>query len=446
MLLTEQEIDIPLAKRNISLVRYFEEAIGKQLNLDEVAVRFAITESNDKGYHCELGVLEGIEGLSVRRPGSIFDFEKREIENTDKFNAVMIVPTGIRAEIGGHAGDAGPAARLLASVCDTLITHPNVVNASDINELSGNGLYVEGSVLTQLLMGTVGLKKVRSNRVMLVIDKHPDSRISDFAINSASAGRAALGMECPLVIEMEETMRARTEYSSSGRAVGEIEYFERLCGVLEKHRGEYDAVALASIIEVSKDLQVEYFKSDGEIVNPWGGCEAMISHAVTMLFGVPAAHAPMLESIEMLNLRLGEVDPRMGAEAISAGFLYCVLKGLYKSPRIITDRMLFAHRDVMTAEDVSCLVIPDGCLGLPTLAALEQGIAVIAVKENRNCMKNELGELGFGADKLFIVDNYLEAVGVMAALRAGVCLGSVRRPLGATKVVCEGVEEVSVKK
>jgi hypothetical protein len=31
---------------------------------------------------------------------------------------------------------------------------------------------------------------------------------------------------------------------------------------------------------------------------------------------------------------------------------------------------------VFTAADVSCLVIPDGCLGLPTLAALEQGIPV----------------------------------------------------------------------
>ena len=36
-------------------------------------------------------------------------------------------------------------------------------------------------------------------------------------------------------------------------------------------------------------------------------------------------------------------------------------------------------------------------------------------------------------------------VGVMAALRAGVCLGSVCRPLGAIRVVCEGVEEVSLK-
>ena len=75
---------------------------------------------------------------------------------------------------------------------------------------------------------------------------------------------------------------------------------------------------------------------------------------------------------------MGVVDPRMSAEAISACFLHCILKGLHRSPRIIADRMLFANPNVITATDVSCLVIPDKCLGLPTLAALEQGIAVIA--------------------------------------------------------------------
>ena len=65
----------------------------------------------------------------------------------------------------------------------------------------------------------------------------------------------------------------------------------------------------------------------------------------------------------------------------------------------------------------------------PTLAALEQGIPVIAVRENRNRMRNDLGALGFGDGKLFVVDNYLEAVGVMTALKAGVALSSVRRPL-----------------
>ena len=33
-----------------------------------------------------------------------------------------------------------------------------------------------------------------------------------------------------------------------------------------------------------------------------------------------------------------------------------------------------------------------------------------------------------------------EAVGIMTALKAGVALGSVRRPLAETKVVCERTE------
>ncbi len=156
------------------------------------------------------------------------------------------------------------------------------------------------------------------------------------------------------------------------------------------------------------------------MVNPWGGVEAMLTHTITMLFGVPAAHAPMFESMDIANLDLGIVDPRMSAETISNCFIHSVLKGLHRSPRIITDKMVFTHPGVLTAADVSCLVIPDGCVGLPTLAALEQGIPVIAVKENRNRMKNDLQKLGFAAGKLFVVENYLEAVGVMTALKAGI--------------------------
>ena len=38
--------------------------------------------------------------------------------------------TGTGAKIGGFAGDALPVARVMASVADTLITHPNVVNGA----------------------------------------------------------------------------------------------------------------------------------------------------------------------------------------------------------------------------------------------------------------------------------------------------------------------------
>ena len=49
---------------------------------------------------------------------------------------VLVIPTGLGARIGGNAGDGNPVAKLMAACCDTLITHPNVVNASDINEMT----------------------------------------------------------------------------------------------------------------------------------------------------------------------------------------------------------------------------------------------------------------------------------------------------------------------
>jgi len=203
------------------------------------------------------------------------------------------------------------------------------------------------------------------------------------------------------------------------------------------------AVALASVIDVPSEFHTSYFESKGEMVNPWGGVEAMLTHAVTMLLGVPAAHAPMFESTKIANLDVGVVDPRMSAEAISSCFLHCVLKGLHRSPRIINDQTAFGRSGVLNAADVSCLVIPDGCVGLPTLAALEQGIPVIAVRENRNHMKNDLEKLPFKPGKLFVVENYLEAVGIMTALKSGVNPSSVRRPLAYTKVLPGRVESDS---
>jgi hypothetical protein len=444
MLLIEREIDIPAKQGNIGLLEYFEQAAKQYLPTNGVPVRFAVTQSDSDKYHCELGILTELGGGCVSGPTSIFEFARREVENSDKFNAVMVVPTGIGAEIGGHAGDAAPAARLLAAACDTLITHPNVVNASDINELPENGLYVEGSVISNLLMGTVGLQKIRANRVMLVIDKHKEKRISERTINAASAARAALGLDCPLVVEVDPPIQMSAEYSSSGTAVGRVEGLERICEVLRLHRSEYDAVALASVIDVPWEFHTEYYKRNGEMVNPWGGVEAMLTHAITMLFGIPTAHSPMYGSFEIANLDLRVVDPRMAAETVSMCFLHCILKGLHRSPRIVSDKMVFTHPGVLTAADISCVVIPDGCVGLPTLAALEQGIPVIAVRENRNRMKNDLEKLPFAPGKLFIVENYLEAVGVMTAIKEGVALSSVRRPLEETKVSQEQVKQSSV--
>ena len=89
---------------------------------------------------------------------------------------------------------------------------------------------------------------------------------------------------------------------------------------------------------------------------------------------------------------------------------------------------------LLTAADVSCLVIPDKCVGLPTLAALEQGIPVIAVRENDNLMQNDLQSLPWSPGQLHMVENYWEAVGVITALKAGIAPKALRRPIAATRV------------
>jgi hypothetical protein len=236
MLLIEREIRIPFAKEEVSLLKHFESEIKAQLSVDEVPVRFAVTKSDADGHHCEIGILTESDALPVGRQISIFDFEQRTFENTDKFNAVMIVPTGIGAELGGHAGDATPAARLLAGACNKLITHPNVVNASDINEMPENGLYVEGSVISKLLMGTIGLQDVRSNRILLIIDEHEDKDVAELAINAASAARITLGLDCTGVVKMNPPAYLRADYSSSGSAVGRVEGLERLLEVIYRRR------------------------------------------------------------------------------------------------------------------------------------------------------------------------------------------------------------------
>ena len=435
MILQEKCITIPKRNINTSLISYFKDYIESTLSENEIAVRFVITRSDDDNYFCELGVVSEINNMSRFEDVSIFNFTKRKIENTDKFNTVFLVPTGIGAEIGGHAGDATPAAKLIASVSDTFITHPNVVNASDINELPENGLYVEGSIISQLLMGEIGLHKVRSNRVLLIADKHKDKIIDDDIINTVSASRATLGLNSPFVIQQSNPIKMIAEYSSSGRAVGRVEGIDRLLKIIKKHRNDFDALALSSTISIPESSEKVYFESDGNIINPWGGVEAMLTHAISVLLNIPSAHAPSVSESDVYMKHFGVVDPRMSAEVISLCFLNCVLKGLHRSPKIINDNVLFSNPEVITSKDISCIVIPDKCIGLPTLAALEQGIPVIAVKENSNCMKNNLLKFPFSKDKLFIVNNYIEAAGVISALKSGINLSSLHRPMTFTKII-----------
>ena len=324
---------------------------------------------------------------------------------------VLIIPTGIGAEIGGHAGDGSAAAKLIASVCDTLILHPNVVNASDINEMPENCLYVEGSFLDRFLEGKIELKRVKSNKVLVAVNKPARNE----TINAVSAARATIGLDAS-IIELETPLTLTGYYDSKGRATGEVTGWMDLVEQVKRH--DFDALAITSPIIVDREIANHYIQHAG--VNPWGGVEAIASRLIANALNKPTAHAPTENEIMKKFNDPGHgliVDPRIAAEIISRCYIHCVLKGLHKAPRIGAG---------ISVADVDFLVTPVDCVGRPHHACLKAGIPVIAVKENTNCLNDPM------PDEFILVDNYLEATGLIAAMRIGVSRESVRRPLGRT--------------
>jgi hypothetical protein len=310
-------------------------------------------------------------------------------------NTVFIVPTGIGAAIGGDAGDATPAFKLIASISDIAITHPNVVNASDINEMPDNTWYVEGSILDRFLEGKIRLKKPRSNKILLVVNKP----IRSETFNAMNAARYTIGCDVDY-IELETDLRMVATMSSAG-ASGKVYGWEELVNQIEGY--DYDALAIATPIEVKKEVALHYFKNGG--INPWGGVEAVASKLIANAINKPVAHAP-IESTDVDIKTFNEVVlPTIAAEAISQCYIHCVFKGLHKAPRI-SDTGL-------SVNDIDCLVSPLKCYGRPHKACEKAGIPIITVKENTTCLDVEPKQHEW-------VDNYFEAAGYIQSLRAGI--------------------------
>ena len=71
------------------------------------------------------------------------------------------------------------------------------------------------------------------------------------------------------------------------------------------------------------------------------------------------------------------------------------------------------------------------CGGIPAFSAQEFDIPIIAVKENTTVLNvtPEMMEL----DNVIIANNYLEVFGILATMKAGISLDSVKRPLNKLK-------------
>src|ERR1700742_2783468 len=233
MKVSSQPLSIRQLFNGRSPISTLKDAADAAFGAEATPIRVAVTSKSRSGHLCEIEAVEPKVYGSDDTEANVFEYRQRRLARTNALNAVMLIPTGVDCAIGGHAGDATPAARLLANVCDNLVLHPNVVNASDVNEQTENSLYVEGSIICRLLMGTVGLRKVRQNRVLLVTEDRRDApNVVDQTINCAEGARATLGMDISEVMVLEKELFLQTGKAESGRVTGRIERIGKLLDVL----------------------------------------------------------------------------------------------------------------------------------------------------------------------------------------------------------------------
>lgn len=331
---------------------------------------------------------------------------------------VFLVPTGIGAEIGGYAGDASVVVQTLASLCDELWTHPNVVNAAGFYTAPPNVKYIEGYYLDQFFMQQLGFRSVLSNRVALVIDRHCEPWLATIqhAVNATcvTAGVQVMGYELteqPIAIDLQ-----RTQYGYQGTV-------KRAELLLTPARRAVDHGATALLFLTYMDIippgeDDAYLHGHGP--DPIGATEAVLSHYLASELHVPLAHSPIFEPHEPEP----HYDPRVCAEEIGSTYLPCTLMGLRQAPQIVP----YAQSEIHV-EQIHAVIAPDTAMGgIPVLAALEQRIPVILVQENQTVLAVTPTTLALNSPHLYVVNNYWEAAGILLALKSGLDPWAMRRP------------------
>lgn len=338
------------------------------------------------------------------------------------YTVLLIVPTGIGATIGGYAGDALPIARAIASICDRLITHPNVLNGAQLYWNLANIYYVEGYALDQFAGGKWGLQPVHQNRVGLILDQAIEAELRLRHLQAADATRATLGLNLTDYIITDEPLKVELRTAESGASWGTLGNSDSLLRAAEKLITQAEAEAIAVVARFPDDsdsIALQNYRY-GSGVDALAGAEAVISHLLVRQFRIPVAHAPALMPLPLDP----QISPRSAAEELGYTFLPCVLVGLSRAPQFNLNPLKAAYGEIW-AEQVDAVVIPaDACGGSAILSLSNSKTQIIAVEENQTQMKvfPEMLEI-----KAIRVKSYLEALGVLVSQRAGIS-SEVLRP------------------
>lgn len=331
--------------------------------------------------------------------------------NQKPYCAVLIVPTGVGASIGGYAGDALPVARAMGQVCDRLITHPNVMNGASLYWSATNIDYVEGYALDQFAGGEWGLKSVHQNRIGLILDQAIEPELRHRHLQAMDALRATVGINARDYIITDAPLNVELRIAKSGASWGTIGNPDSLLRAGQKLVAQgINALAVVARFPDDTGSQALNNYRHGGGVDALAGAEAVISHLLVREFQIPCAHAPALSPLPLdVN-----ISPRAAAEELGYTFLPCVLVGLNKAPQFSLQK----DNHSLWADDIDALVIPyHACGGSATLSFAHSNTKIIVVEDNETIIKVPPEPLNI---KTIKVKSYLEAIGVMVAHRGGI--------------------------
>ncbi len=358
---------------------------------------------------------------------------------TEPLPTLLIIPTGIGCSVGGYAGDAIPSARLLASASECLITHPNVMNGGSLYWPETCIHYVEGYSLNLFAAGEVFLKPVRQQKVGLLLDAGLEPDMKKRHLQVADACVASLGLDIRFVTTTERAVQINLKRGMSGSSWGYIKEPDVLLRAAEKLKNA-GATAIAVVTRFPDDSDESETKlyRQGNGVDVIAGLEAVISHFLVKNLLIPCAHAPGLAPLP-LDYTL---DPRTLGEEIGYTFLQSVLVGLSRAPDLISKSAIeinqnafLESKDLLSNRDLGAIVVPQGALGgEAVLSCLERSIPLIVVCNrgvlNVTSTKMRFKSLNDSTNKIiFYAKNYLEAAGIITALRYGINIQSLRRPI-----------------
>ncbi len=298
----------------------------------------------------------------------------------------LIIPTGVGAKYGGYAGDANPIATLIANKSSYLLTHPNVVNGAVLSDLPKNIIYLEGFLLDQFLLGKIKLTPTRKNKIGVIFDKSIKEEKLNYEINVLNATKSFYGCEIIGYSVTEKPLSVQPALNDYGFSSGEIANLDYLIRSAFKLK-EKGATALALCTQI-EDLKLNKEYISGKGIDPIGGLEAVISHAISAATGLVSAHAPIFKNSEEINF--DNVAPIAAAEYIAPTFLPSVISGLRFAPIIREQKPETKDQEEFSTlgfEHLNKVIVPYNAFGSSgVFVANEIFKNVILVKENTTCL------------------------------------------------------------